>query len=273
MQLEPASAFTPDALAEVWRGAYEGYYVPLAFDADQLMRHVRWSGIDLDLSVVGLTEGEPFGLSLAARGGDRAWIGGFGITPGCRRRGLATRLMRAHAERLDAAGLQSTRLEVIDVNPAAEVYRRAGFAETRILDVWAGELPPEGVSGEVIDAAVLSQAHARLHPVEPSWRRGLRRLQRILADQPEARVLAVRRGGAVAAFAMILNQPDRFGLFDAAAEDRDAARALIAALAAERPSAQVRLVDERQGSPLAAALAEAGFGVVMRQFEMERARP
>ena len=270
LTLAPASSFTPDDLAAVWRQAYDGYYVPLAFDAEQLMRHVTWSGIDLALSVVGHMDNRAFGLSLVARDGDRAWIGGFGVAPAFRRKGLATQLMQGHAERLDAAGIGSTRLEVIDVNPAAEVYRRAGFVETRTLDVWSGELPEAGRTFEALELDDLAEAHPRLHGVEPSWRRGLKRLRLILADQPEARVLGVRRDGRVVAFAIILDLPDRFGLFDAAAQDLEAARDLIAALAAERPAAQIRLVDEREGSPVAEALAEQGFTVGMRQFEMTR---
>ena len=94
-----ADQFAMSDLAAVWRAAYEGYVVPLPFDAEQLARHILWTGIDLSLSLVGLMDGEPFGLSLAARDGDEAWIGGFGVGVPHRRQGLATQLIAAQAQR------------------------------------------------------------------------------------------------------------------------------------------------------------------------------
>src|SRR5207244_3531144 len=94
VRFAPASDFGLSELAGIWREAYEGYGVELGFDKSQLRTHIRWSGIDLALSSVGLLEEEPFGLALVAREADEAWIGGFGIASPLRRRGLATRLIR-----------------------------------------------------------------------------------------------------------------------------------------------------------------------------------
>lgn len=269
-EFRPADRFSLAELAALWRAAYAGYYVPLAFDEVQLARHILWSGLDLSLSLVGLADGEAFGLSLAARDGDEAWIGGFGVAPAWRRRGLATRLIAAQTTRLDAAGVKRTRLEVIDVNPAREVYRGAGFAETRPLLVLEGALAGRGDAGVAVDATRFAQAHARLHaPAPTSWRRKLDRLRVILSDQP-AFVVGVERDGAIAAFAVVLDHPERFGVFDAAAADETAAHALLSALAAERPGAHVRIVDEPDGTPLARVLLGKGFTEPLRQVEMER---
>lgn len=271
MRLVPASDVTISDLAAVWRLAYAGYFVPLQFDEAQLARHVRGSGIDLSLSVVGFEGDEPFGLSLVARAGDQAWIGGFGIAPEFRRRGLATRLMQGHVERLDEAGVAATRLEVIDINPAIKVYRRSGFVEARELQVWEGNLAAEGRAGIPLSRDGLAHAHARLHAAAPSWRRGLERLFAIL-DDSEAQPVGIERDGRIVAFAVVLDAPDRFGLFDAAAEDEAAARDLLSALAAIRPEARARVVDEPEETPLALALEAAGFERTMRQFEMVRSR-
>jgi ribosomal protein S18 acetylase RimI-like enzyme len=269
---EPASRFSLADLAEVWRKAYEGYVVPLAFDADELRRHIRASQIDLSLSVVLVVDGEPAGLSFVARDGDEAWIGGFGIAEAFRRCGHGLRLMRAHAERLDAAGIARTRLEVIDGNPAEEVYRRSGFARERELVVLEGRVDVDGVPGVELSRGELARAHARLHREEPSWRRGLARVIGALAEHAPARVVGVKRDGRVSAFAAILNLDDRFGLFDAAAEDVDGARALLRALAAERSCAWIRLVDEPLGTPMSEALEGEGFERSFRQWEMVRSR-
>src|SRR3569832_933382 len=269
MRLVLASDLSMSDLAAVWRQAYAGFFAPRQFDEAQLARHVRWSAIDLSLSIVAFDGEAALGLSLAARDGDRAWIGGFGIAPDFRRRGWASRLMAAHAERLDAAGIAAIRLEVIDITPAIEVYRRAGFAPIRELQVWEGALPDGGVPGVGLSRGELARAHPRLHRAEPSWRRGLERLFAILGDS-EARIVGVEREGRVAAFAVVLDQPERFGLFDAAAEDEAAASALLSAIAALRPEAQVRVVDEPDGTPLVRALEKARFKRTIRQFEMAR---
>jgi ribosomal protein S18 acetylase RimI-like enzyme len=268
----PASSLTLSDLADVWRDAYAGYYVPLQFDEKQLGRHLLWSGIDLGASVVGLVDGERAGLSLVAHAGDEAWIGGFGIGPRFRRRGLATALMSAHAEQLDALGVAGTRLEVIDVNPAREVYRRAGFRDLRELMVYEGDLPAEGEPGEELDHAALAEAHARLHATEPTWRRGLARLTTVMQEAP-AIAIGIERDGAVVGFAVVHSLEDRFGVYDAAAADLEAGRRLVSALAAVRQGARMRLVDEPEDTPVARALVREGFRAPMRQIEMRRPRP
>jgi ribosomal protein S18 acetylase RimI-like enzyme len=266
-----ADQFSIADLAAIWRPAYEDYFVPLQFDEGEFGRHVRWSKLDLAQSVVGLVDGEPFGLSLAARDGPDAWIGGFGIAKPMRRRGLATQLIAEHMARLDAAGVERTRLEVIDVNPAREVYRAAGFVKTRELLILDGVLAPGGEPGVDLDRAALAEAHEQLHDDAPSWRRGLSRLEAILDDQP-AFVLGVERDGRIAAFAAGLYLPDRFGVFDLAAEDEEAVGPLLSALAYVHPEAKIRLVDEPVDTPLARVLLKAGFTEPLRQIEMIRRR-
>jgi GNAT superfamily N-acetyltransferase len=269
--LAPASDFCVGDLAAVWRAAYEGYYVPLPFDAEQLARHVAWTGIDLSLSLVGLTDGEPFGLSLAARDGDEAWIGGFGVGPAHRRRGLATRLFAAQTERLDAVGIVRTRLECIDVNPAREVYRRAGFETLRDLLVFDCEAGSEGVAGVDLDREAFRAAHPRLHREPASWRRMLARLERIVDDQPVS-CIGIERDGEAVAFAALLDLAERFAVFDAAAQDEAAASDLLSALAARRPGARYRVVDEPADTPLARVLIARDTPQPLRQVEMVRRR-
>jgi ribosomal protein S18 acetylase RimI-like enzyme len=268
-----ASEFSLEELAAVWRAGYEGYVVPLAFDEAQLKRHIRISGIDRELSLVAMADGEPVGLSLVAREDDEAWIGGFGIAAPLRRRGFATQLLQAQAERLDAAGVVRARLEVLDGNPAEEVYRRSGFERARELVVLEGDVAHDGDQGARLGRGELARAHAKLHLEEPAWRRRLSRLIVTLAAFPEAEIVGVRDRGAVAAFAVIVDLERHFGLFDAAARDVDAARALLSAIAAIRPEARVRVVDEPADTPLAQALAREGFEVTYRQWEMARRTP
>src|SRR5262249_6171093 len=160
---------------------------------------------DLGLSVVAILDGEPVGLSLAAREGDEAWIGGCGIAEPFRRRGLATQMMQAHVERLDAAGIVRTRLEVLDGDPAEEGYRRAGFTRSRELLVLEGEVDRESEAGLELGRGELARAHARLHVEETSWRRSLGRVIATLAEFPQAEITGVRRQGKIVAYAVVID--------------------------------------------------------------------
>jgi ribosomal protein S18 acetylase RimI-like enzyme len=263
LTLRPASDLAFDDLLSLWNGAYAGYFVPLVFERAMLERHVRRSGLDLSRSVVGAIDGEDFGLSLVGFRGERAWIGGFGVCEPFRRRGLATRLMAAHLQRLDAQGVVETWLEVIAANPAREVYHRSGFEEVRELKLYEGE-PVPGAPGRSISVAELAEAHASFNAVRPAWRRDMPTLDDAIRVEG-ASVLAVERGYAVAAM-----QGERLFVFDAAAEDVEAGERLLGALAAAWPGVSVRLVDQPAGSPLALACKAAGFSNPFDQWEMVR---
>ena len=187
-----ADRFSMADLAAVWRAAYVGYSVPLPFDAEQLARHVLWTGIDLSLSIVGLADGEPFGLSLAARDGDAAWIGGFGVGLPHRRKGLGSQLIAAQAQRLDGAGVAHTRLECVDVNPAREVYRRAGFETVRDLLVFDCEAADYGEPGVDLGSHRTCSV-PRTHDCIASRRRGVARFRNLSASCQDKPVVAIGR--------------------------------------------------------------------------------
>ncbi|MBX7249261.1 MAG: GNAT family N-acetyltransferase [Caulobacteraceae bacterium] len=263
LTLRPLSASSPSERVGAWNAAYAGYAVPLAFDQAMLERHVRRSGIDLDLSVTGLLDRVEIGVSFAATRGSRAWIGGFGVFEPHRRRGLATRLMQAHLERLAEAGFAETWLEVIDSNPAREVYRRCGFVEVRRLRLFEGR-PASGKGSRLLTIPQLRARHAVLNETAPTWRRDLP----TLVDSIElegARALGVDGGYAVTA-----DQGERLAVLDAAVRDLPAGERLLAALAAVAGDRSMRLVDEPDGTPLALACEAAGLSNPLNQWEMAR---
>ena len=271
LTLRPASDLsTPDLLA-LWNAAYGGYIVPLTFDQAMLDRHIRRGGLDLTRAVVGAIDGEDFGLSLAAYRDQgpvrRAWIGGFGIAEAFRRRGLATRLMQAHLDRLDAEGVAEVWLEVIDSNPAREVYRRCGFDEVRELLVLEGVLATTGAGrGADLSLQGLADRHAAQNPVRPTWRRDMPTLADGLTVEGAAAI------GVDGGYAVALEQGERLAVLDAAAADAEAGARLLGALAARWPGRPMRIVDEDPGSPLAQACLDAGLTVPLRQVEMTRPR-
>ena len=261
-----ASHFTLGELVPLWNRSYEAYFVPLTFDAAQLAWHLTRSDVELVSSVVGFADGGPFGLSLAGVRGGRAWIGGFGIAMEHRRKGLATILMAEHLSRLRARGLGDVRLEVIQANPAREVYRRCGFAETRELLAFGGHPVSAHAELEDVDVNDLVRAHSRLHRATPVWRRQAETLVHDI--EAGAEPLALRRGGEIAAFAVVEPRTDRLSIHDAAAADAGSAGALLGALAARFPGLRLRLIDEPGDTPIADAAAAAGLSVDLKQVEM-----
>ncbi|HYE42638.1 MAG TPA: GNAT family N-acetyltransferase [Caulobacteraceae bacterium] len=268
LDIDRASDFSLAALTRIWNAAYEDYLVPLNFTEALVERHVRRSQIDLSRSLVALVDDRPVGLSLAAVRAERAWIGGFGIALPFRRRGLAGQLMTAQLELLDREGVAETVLEVIDENPARQLYRRSGFVETRDLLLFEG-LPPSGPArAETLSPDDFIAAHRRLNPATPTWRR---EIATGLDGIGEGAVpLGVRRGGEVVGYALAFEHGGKLVLFDAAAADTDAAVDLLCALGARWPALRLRLVDEPSTTPLAIGALASGLQVDTRQVEMAR---
>ncbi len=265
-------------LLDIWNRGFAGYFVDNTMDEARLAKHLRWSAIDLALSPILIVDDEPAGFSLAGvderAEGRCAWIGGFGIAPEHRRKGLAGRLMAEQNRLLDTAGIRETRLEVIDVNPARRVYAAAGFREIRRLVSFQG-VPsagaPNAAAARPRPLADWEDLHAALRRrAEPTFRRDRPVVRRMLADIPTAELLAVPADGDVRALALAVPGPDRVGLLDARAADTLAAGDLVAGLGAVYPGRPLRIIDEPEDGPLAKALAEAGLLPFLSQFEMMR---
>ena len=147
----PASALSVAELAELFTAGYEGYFVPLHVDEAAMRYFVdAW---DLDLARSRVEPG--VGVALLGVRGDRGWVGGLGVVPSARRKGLGRALMEAILA--DAPPL--VRLEVIEQNePAIALYESLGFRRVRWLEVWS--LTAAVDPGEVrdVDARPLGQA-------------------------------------------------------------------------------------------------------------------
>ncbi|RQO55825.1 hypothetical protein DBV14_11530 [Variovorax sp. KBW07] len=271
MAVVPAADFTRSELTALWNQAYEGYFVPIAFDEQQFARHLRRGEVDLALSRVMVVDGEPCGISLAGRRQGRAYLAGFGIASARRRQGLARQLIEAQAGAFPAARIDQAFLEVIEQNTARALYRQAGFEEVRMLDVfeWAFEARQANAGG-MLDAAELTAIHDACSALSrPTWRRELPTVRDAIANEG-AIALGVRRGAAVVGYAVMApaGATPQSTLFDAGAIDEPAAHDLLDALATARPGTRWRLVDEPAHSPLSNAATARGTSTVIRQVEM-----
>ena len=268
MEYIEASRFTTAELARLWNQGYEGYFVPITFSETQMEAHLRCGDIDLGRSLVLVDGGTPAGFSYLGVRGNRGWIGGFGIAPSHRGRGLSYPLFAEHVRRIAEDGPARVQLEVFTQNWAAKVYERAGFRTTRRLPYLVGAAPASGEALPSATPAELLAHHARLHGGFPaSWNRETAWLEKRLPEV-SARALAAGPMDAPSAYVIYAEAGDAVRVMDVAAADEEAAARLVAALGAIAPGRTVSVVNEPEGSPVHRAFTVAGWGEHSAQLEM-----
>jgi ribosomal protein S18 acetylase RimI-like enzyme len=264
-------------LAAGFSRVYQGYAVPVAVDAAWAERHALGNDLDLASSPLWLDDvGETIGLAALGVRGERGWIGGFGLAPDARGKGLGRDLLAAVLNAARQRGLRRVQLEVLAGNaPAIALYERGGFRRTRVLRILEGEPLPVAAGGLPVGDAplrVVIDHFDRLHAVPMAWQREAASFARL----PGLRAVAAGPDAAPAAAALMhgaVGGPIRvldIGVaetYDAAAVDA-ALRALLSAVAADG-EATTRLVNEPAGSPVDEALGRLGWRETGRQFEME----
>ena len=243
------------ARAAAFTAVYEGYMRPLAMGPAQMAAHVRNNDVALDRSPLWLDgDGRLVGLGLVGLRGRRAWIGGFGIVPARRGRGLALPLIEACLDTARAAGAAEIELEVLVGNDKARrTYERAGFRETGRLTGIKGEIPAASASASAarVDAARLLDRPLRA----TCWQRAAPSLAR-MAD-----LEAVALDDA---FLLFTRADDAITIRHLAAEEP----ATIAALLAATGGRTASLVNEPQDSGAPAGLSALKFEPFVEQHQM-----
>ena len=254
MRLEPASTRTHAELAEIFTAGYEGYFTPIAVDEAAFRFMVSAWDLDLDASRVAVVDDEPVAICTLAIRGDQGWIGGLGVAAPHRSRGIGAVLMRRVIEEARSRGVRELWLEVLVQNePAIRLYEALGFEHVRELEVWSTE---ELVLNQH-KLPSLAPTDALGREERPPWQRAnesLAGLDGLAAFGDDRGTLVYRLSGSVAS------------LLQCAAEDVDAARALLAGLPEETMGA--RWLNGPAGHPLNDALASLGATPVQRQHEM-----
>lgn len=266
--LTPASAHGARELAALFTAVYEGYWFPIELDGAAFTAMVRQGDIDLEASRVALEGGTPAGIALLGIRGETGWIGGMGVVPALRRRGVGEGLMRAVLEAARARGLREVTLEVLEQNDSAiRLYERLGFERIRELEVWSAEAGGEPASG--VRAATLDAAHvwiaAHRSDAEP-WQRADAALPHARSLDPPPQALAVGDEKALRGAAIFRVNQGRAALIQIAAADTEAARDLLVGIL-DRADTLVWL-NAPVGDPAAVALRALGGTVSARQLEL-----
>ena len=252
MRLEPASAFDSAFLARLYARGYEGYFVPVQIDEATFERIGRWWDIDLRRSRVAFDGDDAVGFAYLAVRGRRAWIGGVGVVPSARRRGVARTLMEAVLA--EAPG--PVTLEVIEQNDGARrLYEQLGFRTRRMLEVWslAAEVPAPAGDVREVEPTPLGQQ-------DLPW-------QREDASLPDDCERADVDGGS----ALFRVREGHVNVAQLAARDAATARELLCALRAR--GVRLTFANVPEGDPASAALLELGGALDLRQYEMELSGP
>jgi GNAT superfamily N-acetyltransferase len=286
----PASAYSLDALGDIFTRSFEEYFYPGTTTAATLAARVRTEQIDLHRSLVLGLGDAPAGIALLGLRGDRAWCGGFGVMLPFRGRGLAHNLAAAMLEQARQAGARMCMLEVLTRNERAlKTYIRSGFQPRRDLQIleWrranVHEEPRTGTRrvnqeprtenrepspahpltlSDVAPARLLAH-FAALHPAPAAWQRDLPAL--LVRGGMQGLVLnEAQRPRAYALITPISDGGAR--IEDLGADGAESAGALIGLLQARYR--RLNSVNEPADSPLTPAFAAAGFAEVDRQHEL-----
>lgn len=245
MTLVPADTLSLEQLAALFNAGYEGYVVPFRVEAGQLASWIAAWQIDLSRSRVAPGEG----VALLAVRGERGWVGGLGVVPAARRRGVGHALMEA----VLAAAPPEVTLEVIEQNePAIRLYEDLGFERVRILEVWSLDADVPAVDVREAPPSPAGETDLPWQRADESLRPGYERLE------VDGGAAVIRRGGGLVS------------LLQLRADDVAAARALVAA--ARSRGTGLRFVNVPEGHLGAVALAELGGGLDVRQYEMRLIR-
>jgi GNAT superfamily N-acetyltransferase len=243
--LVPASTLTLDELAALFNAGYEGYVVPFRVEPAQLATWVEAWHIDLARSRIAPGEG----VALLGIRGERAWVGALGVVPAARRHGLGRKLMHA----VLAEAPDDVTLEVIEENePAIRLYESLGFERTRMLEVWSLDAEVAAAEARAVEPSPVGEPDVPWQRADASLRPGYERLE---VD-----------GGA----AVIRGSGGIVSLLQLRADSAEAARTLVAA--ARCRGTGLRFVNVPEGHQAAAAIAELGGSLDLRQYEMRLTR-
>ncbi len=240
---------------DVFRGPVYGRHD--IFTARSFNDFVRRNDVDLSRAIFSFDGNQPIGTIVFAQRGDRAWLSLMGILPEYRRRGLGRTLFAAAVDAVRTSGASRIEFEVVQRNIAVqEMYKGFGFHAESELYVWARG-PRQGAANGLVSRQHAITAVKRIAHQPPCWQR------ESLAVSRTPSVLIETDGG----YAFVRLRDERAYVLDAGARDAMSARNLVDALDARIPY-DITLFNEPSDSALTAALRNAGWKIVERQFRM-----
>ena len=267
LRLTPTTELGLDAIAALFNEAYQDYEVPMHMDAGAIA--FMHEALDLvpERSCLAWQDGRPVGIGFLGLRGSRGWVGGMGVTPDARRRGIGERIMQELITQAREAGVRTLLLEVLETNTRAkQLYEKLGFRAFRQLEVlhWDG-VPPPVVSASIF-ASEPREARRRIlakRRFPEPWQRDDETLERLDVSSP-----ALRAVSSPVADAVYRVSDGRANVLQMAAPDTDSAGQLLDAIRAKPEVTLVRFLNVPALHPAAKALHLRGATRLATQLEM-----
>lgn len=135
-----------DDLVEAQKDIFSDYLVPIQISREFMDSFMRSVGGSAEHILVAMDGEEIVGFVNPVVDGNEAWIGGLGICPRARRRGLGRRLMLAAEDDARERGAEMVLLEVIEGNlQAMNLYTSLGY--TKNVSYVSAEGRPQQFAG------------------------------------------------------------------------------------------------------------------------------
>ena len=120
-----------DDLVDAQNEIFSDYIIPMKSSKEFFLEFLRSVGGHLEDVMVAEVDSRIVGYVNPVVDGKEAWIGGVGVVPAMRRRGVARALMRAAEKAAADRGAETMLLEVIDGNlNALRLYEQEGYARS-----------------------------------------------------------------------------------------------------------------------------------------------
>jgi GNAT superfamily N-acetyltransferase len=273
-EIQPASSPSRRDFIAALNAAYVGYYVPIHLTLEDFDDLVYRESVQLAHSAAALECDQVVGGALLGVRGQRGWVGGVGVLPDYRRRGIARQMMFYLIEQARSIGITRLQLEVITENEKAlALYQGLGFESVRRLLV----LSLRDVNiGSDLSLQIVKESADRLLGRLPAfdvsarpWQRDLESL-RLSLTLGELEGLAAYHRQTAKPLGMLLFSRgfSHVSIADLSATDPDIGRALLTALTRRMSAARYSYLNVPEEDPMLPMLLAAGFQTTLSQYEM-----
>ncbi len=264
------------ALHECFLAAFSDYEVDMQMSQQQFEQRILRDGVRLEMSASAFDENRMIGFYMNATGAwqgtNTAYDSGTGVIPDYRRKGIAQELFEFMIPQLKASGIDQYLLEVLCSNESAvSLYRKLGFVETRVLDVFRATERPANDQANVLIRRV-EKPDWELFKLfwddgYPSWQNSIDAVERI---ENERAIVTAYAGDSCVGYGVLFQPATNVMQLAVAPEHRrkGVGSRIVAALQAEVSEAvKVTNIDESLHGTRAFFEAN-GFKMVLKQFEM-----
>jgi GNAT superfamily N-acetyltransferase len=272
---KPVTSVDFELFTAAFNRAYSDYFMPIIMTVRAFRSLVERDDLDMSASVAALEGPDIVGTGLLGIRGAMGWIGGMGVVPERRRRGIGRQMMHYLLERAHERGLTQVFLEVIEANEGAyALYHQIGFQEVRHLLVLDRnpKTVPAPVTGYVLQDQSLNALLAHFetfHDVPNCWQRGYDSLAGMGST---IKGYGLLKGDRLVGYALGWADTHEIRLADIASvpdSDRYAVSlAILSEIHRRYPKAYGNSYNISEDDPALPAFLDLGYTIDLRQIEM-----